>query len=84
MPRSENNTETSGPEPSNRNTERTVVSVADGEPNHGGDGCTENNGTRIANNSNYLSDHMSPNTDVEQQRSTDGGTSGSVERGRQS
>jgi hypothetical protein len=84
MPHSENNTETSGPEPCNQDIERTASSVAGGGPNRGGDNCTENNGTRIANNSNYLSDHMSPNTDVEQQRSINGVTSGSVESGRQS
>ncbi|KAI1525205.1 hypothetical protein PtrCC142_010765 [Pyrenophora tritici-repentis] len=84
MPRSESNTESSAPGPPNHNAEQTASGMAGNGPNHGCDGRIEDNGARAANNPTYLSDFMSPNTDDEQQRSTNGVTSGSGGSGRQS
>ena len=81
MPHSDSNTESSAPDPSNNNTEQTASVMASNRPSLGSDGHTENNGARAANRSTYLSDYMSPNTDDEQQRSTNGVTSGSGGRG---
>jgi hypothetical protein len=77
MPHSDRNTEPSAPDPPNQNTEQTASVMASNRPGHGSDGHTENNGARAANGSTYLSDYMSPNTDNEQHRSTNGVTSGS-------
>jgi hypothetical protein len=84
MPHSGNNTETSAPNASNQNTERTASGVAGDGPNRRCDGCTQNNSARVANSSTYLSDYMLPNADDEQQRSTNGVTSGSGGSGQNS
>ncbi|KAI0571339.1 hypothetical protein TUN199_11440 [Pyrenophora tritici-repentis] len=72
------------PNPPNHNAEQTASGMAGNEPSRGCDGRTESNGARAANSSTYLTDYMSPNTDDEQQRSTNGVTSGSGGSGRQS
>jgi hypothetical protein len=84
MPHSDSNTESSAPDPPNHNTEQTASVMASNRPSRGSDGHTENNGARAANSSTYLSDYMSPNTDDEQQRSTNGVTPGSGGSGQHS
>lgn len=82
MPSSESNTESSDSNAPDRNEERTANGMAGNRPNCGYDACTENDGAE--NRSIYLSDHMSPNTNVEQQRSTNGINMESAGSGRQS
>jgi len=75
--------ETTAPDSSHQSTEPTAGGEAGEEPDRACNDCTQNDNASAANDSNYLSDHMSPNTD-EQQRSTNGVTSGSGGSGQNS
>ena len=76
MPYSDSNTESLASDPPNYNTEQTASVMASNWPSRGSNGYTENNSARAVNSSTYLSDYMLPNTDDEQQRSTNGVTLG--------
>lgn len=85
MPHSENNIESSDFDPlPDRNDEQTANGMAGNRPSRGYDACTQNDDVRSENRSIYLSDHMSPNNDTGQQRTTNGANTESIESGRQS
>ena len=84
MPHSESNMEPSASDVPNQNGEQNTSEMAGNRASLGYDACAENDGVRSENRSVYLSDHMAPNNDVEQEMNINGVNTESVESGRQS